>query len=616
MTTISAAVPALWVAARVRRLRIAVAAAAAWVAAYAGATAVLAHDTRAEHWLSDGVYLVPVALASVLSLRAARRTTGRRRVFWAVLTCSNLLWLAGEVAWSTYVLVLGRSAPFPSIADLFYVSSYALVPVAVLGGFALRPGARTIRSLLDASAVVAAVGLLGWSLLIGPQLAWGMSLATATGIAYPLLGVAILMLLVSVGVVGVRHVPLSILLVGAAFAVSALTDAAYTYFAVLHSSIDSTWLNIGWQAEAALICVGALVAASREAEPEPRPRRDRGLLLVLGGGLAAVVVLTLDARDGVISTPSLVLGAYAAGAVMLRLYITWRENDRLAHRLETSLSEEERLVAQLQEQNKQLTKQTQLLHESLNLRERAERERAALEDQLRHSQKIEAVAQLAAGIAQGFTDLLGAMARSSAELEQSLQGDERRRAAEIHAAAGQASSLMNELLSFGRTQILEPVVLELKDVVHGTEELLPLLGEAIEVSVDDGTESCLVEVDPAQLQQVIFNLAVNARDAMPDGGRLTIAVGKADLFSDMSRAKLDLPRGRYACLTIEDTGCGMDPDAQRHAFEPFFTTKSTGTGLGLATAHGLIRQSGGDMRFESRAGAGTRFELFLPLAAA
>jgi signal transduction histidine kinase len=596
------------------RVRAALAAGCVWVVLYAILTA-LAESNTAQNFVSDVVYIVPVAFATSLSFAAAARTRGRRRLFWSILAASNLLWFAGEATWSAYELVLRRESPFPSVADLFYLSSYALVPVAILGGFASGSFRGALRRLVDSSVMVAAVGLVAWSLLIGPQLDWGLSLATATGIAYPLFGVAILMLVGSVGLRGLRRAPFSIALVAAAFAISALTDAAYTYLAVVHDYVDGRWLNVGWQAEAVLLSVAALAAFGNEAEPANDDRRDHGLLLVLIGGIASVSIVAVDSYNGNLSTASLTLGAYATGAVLVRLYLTSRENNRLAHKVESSLAAEENLVKTLRERNERLAEQASVLEETLAERERGEQDRRALEERLRQSQKLDTFGKLAGGVSHEFETMLTTMTRSADSLVTSLEGPALEDAERIKVAADRAAAMMQQLLAFGRQQILRPELVDLNDFVEETAALLrPLLRQDIRIESGVASDSCDVDVDAAQLEQLVVNLALNAQDAMPEGGVLTISASSADLHSDSSRWGLDLPRGRYACLTVADDGSGMDDVTRARIFEPFFSTKAAGLGLGLATVHGIVRQSGGDVRVESRPGSGARFEMFLPFA--
>jgi signal transduction histidine kinase len=584
------------------------------VLCYAALTA-LAHGTRAQHLVGDVLYLVPVAVATMLSFVAAARARGRRRFFWSVLAASNLLWLAGELTWSTYVLVLGRDSPFPSVADLFYVSSYALVPVAVLGGLAIGSFRAGVRRVVDSSAIAAAVGLIGWTLLIGPQLKWGFSLATATGVAYPLLGVLILMLIGSIGVSGLRRAPFSIALVACAFAISALTDAAYTYLAVLHDFVDSKWLNVGWQGEAVLLSVAAFAALRDEPEPVADNRRDYGLPLVLAGGVAAVAIVAVSSYRNNLSTGALVLGAYAVGAVLVRLFLASRENDGLAHKLETSLAAEEELVATLRLQNERLAEQADVLAETLNERERAENERRALEEQLRQSQRLDVFGKLAGGISHEFDTMLSTITQSAETLVERVDGPERTEAAQIKLTADRAAAMMQQLVAFGRQQVLQPQLVDLNTFVEGiAASLRPLLREDIRIVTSVSGDRCSVKVDPAQLEQLLVNLALNARDALPDGGVLSLSSELSDLQSDSARWGVDLPRGRYVCLKVSDNGVGMDDATRRQMFDPFFTTRPTGLGLGLATVYGIVRQSGGDVRVESRPRDGTRFEIFFPPA--
>jgi signal transduction histidine kinase len=425
----------------------------------------------------------------------------------------------------------------------------------------------------------------------------------------------ILMLLGSVGVLGVKRAPFSIVLVGVAFAVSAFTDAAYTYLVVLHDAVSGKWISVGWQVEAVLLCIAATAALRREPGRIVRGARERGLALVLAGGVAAVAFIALDSAQGDLSSLSLVLGAFAVATVLVRLYVTSREKDRLAHRVEAALAEKQRLVAELQQRNDELSDQTALLTQSLVLREQVERERADLEEQLRHSQKLDAVGKLAAGIAHDFGNLLTAISNHSTRLEQRLEGEDLEDVREIHSAAERAAMLTRRLLAFGRKQALEPRRLALDELVAETLPLLrPLLDDNVAFEYAQPQESYPVDVDPVQLQQVLVNLALNARDAIGERGRVTLALEQADLFSDSARSGLDLPRGRYACISVADDGAGMDDETRRHLFEPFFSTKAEGIGLGLATSYGIVRRSGGDMRVVTRPGAGTRVEILLPLA--
>ena len=238
-------------------------------------------------------------------------------------------------------------------------------------------------------------------------------------------------------------------------------------------------------------------------------------------------------------------------------------------------------------------------------------------DLLRHSQKMEAVGRLAGGEAHDFKNLLTAiMGYGDILLEQLSTGHPmRHEIEEICKAADRAHGLTRQLLAFSRKQILEPKVISLNTVVSDVQKLLArLIGEDIDLVTDLGRELGSVRVDPGQMEQVVINLAVNARDAMPNGGRITLGTANIDLTQRLARGHLSVEPGRYVVLSVSDTGHGMDEDVQSHLFEPFFTTKEVGkgTGLGLSMVYGIIEQSGGHIMFDSTPGVGTTFTLYFP----
>jgi two-component system, cell cycle sensor histidine kinase and response regulator CckA len=251
------------------------------------------------------------------------------------------------------------------------------------------------------------------------------------------------------------------------------------------------------------------------------------------------------------------------------------------------------------------------------LREAEERrERKKLEQQLRQAQKMEAVGRLAGGIAHDFNNLLGVIIGYSELLEERLgQNDPLRPKAEQIKKAGQrAASLTRQLLAFSRQQMFEPKVLDLNAVVADALNMLQrLIGEDIELVTVPAPELGRIKADQGQIEQIIMNLAVNARDAMPEGGKLTITTVNAELDEVYARQHPVVP-GSYVMLAVSDTGCGMDQETQAHIFEPFFTTKEKGkgTGLGLATVYGVVKQSGGYIWVYSEPGLGSTFKIYLP----
>jgi PAS domain S-box-containing protein len=243
-------------------------------------------------------------------------------------------------------------------------------------------------------------------------------------------------------------------------------------------------------------------------------------------------------------------------------------------------------------------------------------ERRALEQQLRQAQKMEAIGRLAGGIAHDFNNLLMVISGYSEFLLERIGSDPTMRghAQEIANAAGRATSLTRQLLAFSRKQMLAPKIVDLNSVVTENVKMLTrLIGEDIDLVMVPGPEIGAVKADPGQIEQVIMNLAVNARDAMPQGGKLTIETANVTLDANYARFHAPVEPGDYVMLAISDTGIGMDADTQAHIFEPFYTTKGLkGTGLGLSTVYGIVKQSEGYIWLYSEAGKGTSFKIYLP----
>jgi two-component system cell cycle sensor histidine kinase/response regulator CckA len=236
---------------------------------------------------------------------------------------------------------------------------------------------------------------------------------------------------------------------------------------------------------------------------------------------------------------------------------------------------------------------------------------------LRQSQKLEGVGQLAGGIAHDFNNLLTVILGRSQMLRKKLGeiSPLQRDVDLIHKTAERAANLTRQLLAFSRKQLLQPRVVDLNAVVADMDKMLQrLIGEHIELITVLDPSLGHVKVDPGQMEQVILNLAVNARDAMPEGGKLTIETGNVVLDETYSRHHFSVQPGHYVMLAVTDRGCGMDAQTQARIFEPFFTTKEPGkgTGLGLSTVYGIIKQSGGNVWVYSELGHGSSFKVYLP----
>ena len=246
-------------------------------------------------------------------------------------------------------------------------------------------------------------------------------------------------------------------------------------------------------------------------------------------------------------------------------------------------------------------------------------ERKRLEDQLRHSQKMEAVGLLAGGVAHDFNNLLMLIQAHNERLRTGLApgAPAHKESVGIEHAVTRAASLTGRLLAFSRKQVLQPKVMDLNEVLTEVARMLDrLIGKSIVLRVVSAAQLWPIKADPGQIEQLIMNLAVNARDAMPQGGQLLIETRNSDVDGSHPRLRDGVRPGRYVTVIVRDTGVGMDSETQGHMFEPFFTTKEPGkgTGLGLAIVYGVVKQLGGWTHVDSKPGQGTTFEIYLPRA--
>jgi two-component system cell cycle sensor histidine kinase/response regulator CckA len=252
-----------------------------------------------------------------------------------------------------------------------------------------------------------------------------------------------------------------------------------------------------------------------------------------------------------------------------------------------------------------------------NIRDISARKRTEqVTERLRQSQKMEAIGQLAGGVAHDFNNLLGVTMGYCELLEERLAADgpNRRMVEQIHNAGARAVALTRQLLAFSRRQVLQPVVLDVNRLVIGIETMMRrLIGEDIEIATSLLPGLGCVMADPTQIEQILVNLAVNARDAMPNGGTITIETTNVELDAS-DCPNVEARPGSYVVVALRDTGIGMDIETQAHIFEPFFTTKQLGkgTGLGLSTVYGIVKQSGGFIWVDSEPGEGTTFKIYLP----
>jgi signal transduction histidine kinase/CheY-like chemotaxis protein len=274
-------------------------------------------------------------------------------------------------------------------------------------------------------------------------------------------------------------------------------------------------------------------------------------------------------------------------------------------------------IPELSELGKDFDDMAAALEEREVARLRAETERKDLEQQYHQSQKMDAVGRLAGGIAHDFNNMLTAILGYSELLleDQSLSVDQRSDIGEIDKAGRTAAALTRQLLAFSRREIVEPTVLDVNTVFGGMDKMLHrLIGEHLQMEIRLAPKLDPVKADRGQIEQVILNLIVNARDAMPQGGSILIETANLDMPDGVASAYLSAPPGRYVIISVIDTGFGMSADVLVHLFEPFFTTKTVGkgTGLGLATIYGIAKQSGGGITVQSELGKGSTFRIYLP----
>jgi len=256
----------------------------------------------------------------------------------------------------------------------------------------------------------------------------------------------------------------------------------------------------------------------------------------------------------------------------------------------------------------------------LTEQKRAQAELSRAQEQLQQAQKMEAVGRLAAGVAHDFNNLLSVVLSYAESIRESMApGDPRAAdAEEIRRAAERGAALTRQLLAFSRRQFLQPHTVDVNAIVTGTEKMLRrLIGEDVTLVVIPASDPAMVRVDPGQMEQVLINLAVNARDAMPSGGQLTIEVEPVIVDAALAAQNAGAAAGPHVKLSMKDTGVGMDEAIVARIFEPFFTTKGAGkgTGLGLSTCYGIVQQSGGLITVETAPGAGTAFHVYMPQSA-
>ena len=517
---------------------------------------------RARIGAIDMLWLASSFLAAVACVWARRQPENAHlRLSLGFFAAGALVWAAGQAVWNYQELVLGIGSPAFTLGDVGFWLSLFLFAVGVLV-WPRAPIQWQLGTLLDFALISGFALLFGLELIVQPLLAQeltGFSLAYA--VLYPPGEVLVLGCVLAVLLLDHWHERRRLQLIAVGLLLMVIGDAAYTYIGDAY--VTGSWVDPLWPA--GFTAVGLAVIAPAAWRDRPGWISERATAVAPSAALCLVALVGI----GVAASGRAPLGAAERIAILgLVLLLAFRQGY-------TQL----RLLDQMAEQRR-------------------------LEQQLQHAQKLEAVGRLAGGVAHDFNNLLTAIdGYSDLALNQLAPGHPvRDDIDEVRRAAQRASELTRQLLAFSRRQVLAPCVVELNDVVRDAERMLRrLMGAEVELATALADVPALVRADPGQLEQVITNLVLNARDAMPDGGTVRIAT---DVDDDTVR------------LSVRDDGVGMDEDTQRLLFEPFFTTKEPGkgTGLGLAMVHGIVTQSGGAITVESAPGQGARFEISFPLS--
>ncbi|GAA3341722.1 hypothetical protein GCM10020358_34170 [Amorphoplanes nipponensis] len=330
-----------------RLLRVVVGAAVAWMAGYVVLTALGRDRPRLAMFVGDIVYLVPLVAGVLVAGLAVRRSRGRHRTLWRLLTVAFVAQLAGECAWAGYDYLTEDGPPAPSVADLGYLTASTVMVIAVLVGFGGAGRLRHLRGLVDSTLIIVTLGALGWRMLVQPQLTEAVTAADLVNLAYPLLDVVLLACLGIVGMAGHDSVPLSVRLVGAAGAVNAVSDMVYIYLAAFSAYDSGGWVDAGFEA-ASMLCLLAAVVAVRRPESPARPLSfDRGLpLLPILMALTATSALVVfdKVRTGAVGDLTLIVVGVLFLTVMLRQYLFAADRAGLAEQLARAVEEQQRLA--------------------------------------------------------------------------------------------------------------------------------------------------------------------------------------------------------------------------------------------------------------------------------
>jgi len=569
-------------------------------------------------WLGSGADVPPLWVAAVYPsfflvatfccFRTARKLRSDERKAWVYFGLGSLSFTFAELAWSFYSSVLGIALPSPSIADIGYFAAPICFAVGVWHWRARTPAAWLSRVQLGNLGIIFSSILLAYLFLFyGFMQAPVPTLTALTGLSYGVLDASVALF----GIVVVYlHLwsqrRLTTMLILFALIANAGSDAYYSY-SLVNDGYDLTGsMNILYLLVASFVIWAAFEqgqlgddAHYGAVRPDVEDRAKQWETLLPAFAVAAVLVVAFVFRSGMRAEMLPYIAAVSAMFVISLAVRNWS-----GHRMETQLRMQAMASeAKLQRSNRELRDEMQL--------------RAQAEEELRQSQKMEALGHLTGGVAHDFNNLLAVVIGNleMAERSTAVEPEIRELLHEAIDAASRGASLTQRLLALSRKQALRPEPIDVFALLDDMRSLLERsLGEQVEVEVGEKSAKLYCKADRSQLEGAILNLAINARDAMPSGGRLSIKATRIPAdeiqFSECAESSSD----GYIAISIRDTGVGIPQDILDRVFEPFFTTKDIGegTGLGLSMVYGFAKQSGGHVEIDSADGAGTEVRLYLP----
>jgi len=590
--------------------------------AVASAPLVLAIDATWVISWANGCMVVIVGATALKCFSTTRRLRGKARTAWLFISLAYLSYALAQLTWSTYESILGIPNPFPSLADVGYLIAPPLLMIGiwiyrtstpVLSSALVQLGNTGIllASIFLSNTIIFQHHLMSFTIPWQRQMLIGYAAIAMTAFVFALFNICFYM-----------HGRRRLVMLPLLFALGSL--AVSDYLSVYEFASDTynsgSFANIGYFITFSF----GYWAAFEQDQAAKDPTIERDMLSVDQAArqwetllppftIAGLVGVAIFHPEGVTRD----LAPHAIGALILFM-ISIALRDWWVQRIEIDLIEKTGTGAALLQQSEQLLliKNEQLAAANRELSKEMIT-RKHMQEELRHSQKMEAIGQLTGGVAHDFNNLLAVIVGNIDLLEQTLEPDspERTYTQEATAAANRGAALTGRLLAFSRKQPLDARPVNINDLLESMTALLErTLGETIELRFKLRPNIAACMIDRLQLENAILNLAINARDAMHSGGLITIETSNVSLDVRDASMLPDATEGDYVLISVRDTGVGMSAPVRARVFEPFFTTKDVGagSGLGLSMVYGFVKQSGGHVSIESKPGSGTEVRLYIP----